>query len=228
MAQCLSTVGRVTASQKEIEWTPTYPAAEGSECVIMVRGATGTALDFMNLDFPYALADAGYGVFAHDFASNSTWGNDTFLTSMASVVSFLQARYSKLHAVGVSMGAVDLLNYMRRNPYVLASASLVAPVVKLDAVHDRNGLLGALIDAAYGSAAAYEVARPERDPWANTAPFTALPIQCFYGVTDETVLPSDVIDFAGTVECPLYTTTGTGHTPAGVPLNILVDFVRRH
>lgn len=218
---CL-TKGRIVANQYEVEW---QPRSATDSVVILVRGYGSDAASWINNTLASQLAMADFAVLSHDFGSNNTWGADTCLTPMDSVVAYAEARWSRVFALAASMGGSDILNWIRRHPQRLKGACIIAGACKLDAIHDRGALAGA-IESAYGGAAAYEAERPNRDPWLYTNVHTRDPLQLWYSGDDGTVIPTDVTEFAtNCLKQPLHQ-GNVGHSFDGVDVNRVVEFFR--
>lgn len=218
------TTARVVAAETEVEWLPRANETEG---VILVRGFLADATFFTKEAVGHQLAEANFHVLSQNFSSGATWGNDTFLARMSTVVAWAEARWTKVHVLAVSMGGCDVLNWVRRNPGRLAGVCLVAPVCKLTALHDRDpGGLGASIESAYGGAAGWVAAQPNRDPFLWTEEHTRDQLQLWYSADDTVVIPSDVTEFASAVNIDPHEQGNVGHTLAGVDLDVVVDFFR--
>jgi pimeloyl-ACP methyl ester carboxylesterase len=186
--------------------------------VVVCHGVGATSADYndtpANRRDLELLADTGCVVVIPDFTGSSgTWGNDTLLARMAEVRTYAAATWdadlTRMALIGDSAGAMDALNYHWRNPSLVAATVGRIPVVAADAVHDRNALLGALIDAAYGDA--WDASKADRDPSAAgpAALIEAIAqnVRVWYSTDDTIVLPADVTSFA--------TATGVRATPIG-------------
>jgi pimeloyl-ACP methyl ester carboxylesterase len=179
----------------------------GGPLVLVCHGAGASALTYgplaqrrdLNL-----LAESGCVVVCADLGGANTWGNDTFLTRVDQVRTWaaanLGADLSRMVMIGRSMGGMGALNYAWRNPTLVKGVVLQAPVVAADALHDRDlAGIGALIDTAYGGGAAWDTAKPNRDPSA-TAPAALIAelkdkYRIWYSTTDAVVLPADIDAF---------------------------------
>lgn len=221
MASFVLSKGRIVASEQEIEFSPRTPT---DKVVILVRGFLADATTWAAQPVVHQLADAGFACLGHDFGSFSTWGNDLFLSRMDSVMAYAEARWAKVYAVAASMGVCDVLNWIRRHPGRLKGATLAAGVCKLGALYDRGGGWDAIINTAYGSAAAFAAERPYRDPFLWSTTHTRDPLQLWYSGNDTLVLPSDVIEFAtNTLKEPLEQ-GNVGHAFTGVDATQVAAF----
>lgn len=216
MTNSTYTHGRIIGGAREVEWR--NPRSPNGEAVLLVRGWGANALYWANQRLPYELVTRGYACAAQDLGGTATWGNNTFLTAMDSVMTYMDARWDKVHVVAVSMGATDVLNWTRRNPGRVGGVALIAPVVQLDAFHDRDGGgLATSIETAYGGAAGYEAALPQRDPMRFAKQiYSGDTIGVWYSSDDTTVVSSEPIGFANDARAMLYGQGAVGHTIDGV------------
>jgi hypothetical protein len=111
---------------------------------------------------------------------------------------------------------MDALNYHWRNPSLVAATVARIPVVAADALHDRNALLGGLIDTAYGSGAAWDTAKADRDPSASgpAALIEAVnqDVQVWYSTDDPIVLVAEVAAFQNATGVRCVPMGAVGHT----------------
>lgn len=170
-------------------------------------------------DFQSVAGGARIPVIASDMGGASTWGIDAVVTSGGAVDDLIAwannpatapdaivtgapvfgTRTDKVALFGESMGCLNALGWAWRNPSKVAAIVLRAPVVALDAFHDRNsGTFGAIIESAYGGLSAYNAALPTHDPMQNLdliRPFGHR-IQLWAGTDDEFIPPAEVQAFA--------------------------------
>lgn len=74
---------------------------------------------------------------------------------------------------------------------------MTVPGTHIDNVHDENRSgLADEIEAAYGSAAAWETAKTTRDPISIATDLTAIPMRLWYSTDDTLCLPAEVTAFA--------------------------------
>jgi len=202
--------GRYVASEGDMTIVAnSYAPSRGGPLVLVCHGAGASALTYAPLaqrrDLNL-LAETGCVVVCADLGGTTTWGNDTFLTRVDQVRTWaaahpdLKADLTRMVMIGRSMGAMGALNYAWRNPSLVKGVALQAPVVAADALHDRDlAGIGALIDTAYGGGAAWDTAKPNRDPSA-TAPAALIAglkdkYRIWYSTTDATVLEADITSF---------------------------------
>lgn len=150
-------------------------------------------------------------VLASDQGGPSTWGIDDVVAPSGAIDDLLDWAHNpassppfrtsntKVALLGESMGCLNALGWAWRNPGKVAAIVLRAPVVALDAFHDRNSaLFGSIIETAYGGLAAYNAALPTHDPMQNLDLIRAFghKIQLWAGTSDELIPPSEVQAFA--------------------------------
>jgi acetyl esterase/lipase len=198
--------GRVHAGEADMVIVPQRWEG-GGPLVVVAHGAGGSPSSYYDpsarrdLDL---LADTGCCVLIADLGGTNTWANDVAQARTAEAIvhggTAWGADTSRVALIGDSMGAMGHLIYFANNPTQIACVVGRIPVVAADALHDRQlGGLGLLIDAAYGSQAAWEAAKATKDPSA-AGPAAILAglaarIRLLYSVDDPTVLPADVASF---------------------------------
>lgn len=154
---------------------------------------------------------------ATDMGGSSTWGNDTAIAACGSTLTYLntatKARTDRVVLVGLSMGALTVLNWARANPSKVAAIGLFLPAVNLADIHDndRSGLASA-IESAYGGAAGYAADGPSHDPANFTSSYTGMPIRIWYSTDDTTAVPSVVTAFGTAVGATLTSMGNVGHS----------------
>ena len=167
------------------------------------------------------LADTGCVVVVPDFTgSGCTWGNDTALARIAEVRTYAAATWdadlTRMGFIADSAGVMDALNYHWRNPSLVKATVARIPVVAADLLHDRNALLGGLIDTAYTNGAGWDAAKANRDPSASgpAALIEAVAdnVRVYYSTDDSIVLPSDVTAFNAATGVRCIPIGAVGHT----------------
>lgn len=169
-----------------------------SHGVIVLHGHNGNA--FQNTVAPsgfgahvQALADAGCLVLAVDAGGGVSFGNAATMTAITSAYTWLTsptgggAKTGKVGLFGWSMGGGAALNWLKRNPTLVAGTWLWAPNTDLDFFHATGGYtpsyatggisLGAYtaeIDTAFGgsyaaNAVGYKI-RDEYTTWTGKGP----------------------------------------------------------
>lgn len=224
MARRSTGTGRYHAD--EIDLTIVANTYAGNGPLVVVCHGAGTTSATYN-DTPAnrrdleLLADTGCVVVVPDFTGSSgTWGNDTLLSRMAEVRTYAAATWDadldRMALIGDSAGAMDALNYHWRNPSLVAATAARIPVVAADALHDRNGLLGGLIDTAYTNEAGWDAAKANRDPSASgpaaLIEAVAQNVRVWYSTDDGIVLPADVTAFSTATGVRAIPLGAVGHT----------------
>lgn len=232
-----------------------YVAGEGHTCVvgryykpdqkvrpaIYFTGGPGDDRDFLTAagsgsQIAPRLAEKGIPVISAAFGGANQWGNDTAQTRIgqawAQIKSQLNPRQDKFIAIGVSKGALAMLNYARNNPANVAAIVGIVPVVNLANFYSDNATAQASIDAAYTDHAGYLAALAAHDPAQNTAAHQsqAIPTKLIYGSADPSVRPADVAAFSAAVGAQAKSVTGTDHATTAPALNAYADvlaFVRQ-
>lgn len=178
----------------------------GGPLVIACHGAGGSPQTYTPLRTRRhleLLAQTGCCVFVGSLGGINTWANDAALTATDNVITYATANWdvdpTRIALVGESMGAMLALNYFWRHLIDIKCAALLIPVVAADALHDRNAVFGALIDAAYGGAPTWEAEVPNRDPSAaaNAASIATVRdrVWIWYSTDDTIVIPADVTSY---------------------------------
>jgi pimeloyl-ACP methyl ester carboxylesterase len=185
----------------------------------------------------WAIANAGLPLLATDLGGTATWGNDTAQARASDAKTALQgavggAKAGKVAAIGVSMGGLSSLNWIRANPALVSALALVCPVVDLGYEHDNNvNGYAASIEAAYGGAAGYAAAVAAHDPTQNAAAIAALgiPIQMWRASNDAIAVTARQDAFAQAAGIPVVDLGAIGHTVnAGVPWDSVADWLAQH
>lgn len=162
---------------------------------------------------------------AADLGGAATWGNDLALDALDALVDHMASTYSTRSTVvafyGLSMGALLALNYAMRDPSKVAALALVAPVVSLEGIHDRdpNGA-AASIETAYTNEAGYLAALPTHDPSTAANLVTlgqlAARTRLWYSTDDTVVDPSEVLTYAGATGATLDSMGAIGHASTAI------------
>lgn len=160
------------------------PGGNGSETTWQAGDATTP--DNANLVL-HRLVQDSYSFRIITMHTDWDWGNSTVTTRMNDA--FAQAAnynfsLSRIHIVAASMGTVCALNYAKAHPSLIASLSLMLPVVDLDDIEANNRV------GQYGfpqPSTAYGGTIPDAsNPIENAASFTSFPIG-MWGTTDDTI-----------------------------------------
>lgn len=162
---------------------------------------------------------------AADVGGTATWGNDTAITAVDTLVAHMGSTWNTsttgVAFYGVSMGALLALNWALRNPTKIVALALVAPVVSLEGIHDRDPSgAAASIETAYTNEAGYLAALATHDPStaANLVALKALAprTRLWYSTDDTTVVASEVLAYAAATGCALDSMGAVGHASTTV------------
>lgn len=150
-----------------------------------------------------AMAEAGYLVIATDTGTpaSASWSNDSAHTAINDAITLGQtvfgAKAGKVILMGTSMGGGCALSFTGRNPTKVAACIAIEPIVNLNTMlatfTDINtAYSGGYTDATYG---ANHNPRYQADHGA----FAGIPLQVWYGDSDTTATPTDVLAFRDAV-----------------------------
>jgi len=176
--------------------------------VVMIHGGgAGESGSFQFQDqrfskITYGLAQAGFRVFEPALPTSPVagCGNAAAVTALTNLRSWLITNYGyrsnvRVGYVGLSVGMVEALVWSWNNPTLFAGIAGVVGATDLDSLHDRNalGVMAANIEAAYGGLAAWDAAKPTRDPHVNAALIRPLGdrIRIWFSTDDPVVLPAE-------------------------------------
>ena len=212
------------------------------------HGATGSIVGPVAATFAYyqhvtALVHTGrYLVCGIDAAGGVAWSNDSALTAMTNARAWLRTLTNspvKIGLMSYSMGGLLALNWIKRNPTLVAGAQMFAPVTDLDWAHGANPGYGILapgswageIETAFGTnAAGYAAATAGYRVMDEPASWRGIcPIKIAHGASDAAVPPAASAQFVSLVNDPQVTlrpnTTGHHTTVFGsVPVDETVRF----
>jgi Alpha/beta hydrolase family len=175
---------------------------------------------------------ARWPVIAADLGGTSTFGNDTFIDRCAEARTFLEASIGAdsdggLFLVGASMGTT-ICNYARQHLADVKAIALLLGPPDFEAARATNRQsLQAPIEAAYGNNAGWQAARPTHNPLEFADELAGIPIKCWYGDVDTTVLPSEVEAFAAASGAELREVPGE-HATAVIPTDEVLAFLAAH
>lgn len=204
--------------------------------IVVCHGAGNTSVTYADtpgnrrdLEF---LADRGCVVVIPDFTgANGTWGNDAALTRIGEIRTYAAATWgadlNRMGFIADSAGTMDALNYHWRNPSHIKCTAARIPVVAADALHDRNVLLGNLINSAYTNEAGWDAAKANRDPSAS-APAALIEafaddVRIWYSTDDTIVLPADVTTFTNLTGVRAIPLGAIGHDQAVLSAAVHAD-----
>lgn len=218
-------------------WERTYKPDSTKRPIIWCHQHTGSAASTMppahSVYGIEALAAAGHPVIAADLGGGSTWGSDASLARLTDafnyIVAQMGAKSDKALLWGGSMGTLTALLWAKANPTKVAALAAALPVVNLQDVHDNRSFGGTVystvIEAAYGSAANYNAALPNKNPAASPGSFTNIPMKFWYSDDDPVAVPSEVASFASATGAAKASYGAQGHTFNGLKLGDVRDFL---
>lgn len=125
----------------------------------------------------------------------NTWGNATGVSRVGAARSYLVNTWgcTSVGLVGVSMGALNLLNYWKANPALVAFMALVEPAIDINDVYSAATNTQTSINAAYPAAYNNATHGPTSNPgvWIQTAvPSTTTPMKLWTASDDPTARPA--------------------------------------
>jgi len=187
-------------------------------------------------DLLAAIADSGFPIIAPDLGGPShTWGNDLAVQRIGQARAYLQGRWGAapgpVFLLGVSMGALDMLNYARHQRTSVAGLVAILPVTDLDQLRALGADdLQTNIDRAWGVAYP-DPLPPAANPARHTEELRGVPYLAFYA-SDDPLLPGpSVSGFAAAVGGRAIDLGHFGHTQAligEVPVPEVVAFLRQN
>lgn len=229
----------------------TYQATRRSIVIPPGHGNGGRGYQPPNTGFEFAraLAEAGFAVYTIDAGGVATWGGPAMQTALGNAVNHMLSLFggTKVGLLGYSMGGLGTLNYIKRNPTLVAGAYFLEPVTDLDWVHSTAGytppydISGVGVVQAVWNTEAETAYSATSATWATQSAgyrvhdepqtFRGLCPMTFAHATDDTVVPSNAtVAFVqavnwSTVTLRAGTLTGN-HTGifTTLPAHELVDF----
>jgi pimeloyl-ACP methyl ester carboxylesterase len=163
------------------------------------------------------------------------WSNDTALARMDSAWTYFKALSGvaddTVHLLGISMGALLVLNWARANLSKVASMCLVNPVIDLVDIHDRNIFgFGTEMDGVYGGSGGFATAAPTHSPALNAAAYEPIAdrIRAYYGTTDPVVLQATVTDFCEASGAEAVSLGAVGHSAGALTPRDVAKFFALH
>jgi pimeloyl-ACP methyl ester carboxylesterase len=208
----------------------------GGVPVILCHGVLATATQFQNategLVGRYAADNHEVTLASGDLGGASTWGNDTSIAAVTSLVTYLGSNYgtstSRVALYGTSMGALTALNWAIRNTSKVVAVGLTAPAVSLQGIHDRDpSNLAAAIDTAYTNNAGYLAALatdPSHDPSSTNettrraARLLGPRTRIWYSTDDPVIAAAEPLAYAGFTGCAIDSMGAIGHTASEAAL----------
>lgn len=235
-------VGEYHTGEGHLLLAPTRWRRDGGTVgVIYLHGATQTELQMIDgtlvgiRTICFAIAAAGWPVLGI-YAAGDTWGNDTAKARILEGITFLQglgARPGPVALLGASMGGCNAVSFTGTNPSAVCCAVGLVPVSDLEDMraNNRGGLAGS-VDAAYGGAYNNATHGLDHNPTvlAANGDLDTVPYACWYGATDDIVIPSTVTGAVANMALGTATSVVGDHNTslANIPPADVVSFLREH
>lgn len=186
-------VGRYRASEKDLQvYSKGARPGNAARVILALHGSGGDALQFNLNQNPgghvQALADAGFYVVSIDAGGSTTWGNDTAMQAITDAYNYAIASLgsgAKVGILGWSMGGMNALNWLKRNPAKVSRMLLGAPASDLGAEH-ADATFTAAIDTAYANN--YAVNSVGHDPILEPVTFRGLARTKIYHAQDDATI----------------------------------------
>lgn len=179
-----------------------------------------------------APAEVGIPTISGDYGGQ-LWGNDTAIGRLDEAWAYLQSKgavSSQVFLLGISMGALLVLNWARLNLSKVRAICLLTPGIDLANIHDVTRLdLTAEIDAAYGGSAGYMAALPTHSPSQYAAALAGgPPIRSYYSTDDPSITPQTVLDFSAASGGEAISLGAVGHSAGALVRSEVADFFQHH
>lgn len=218
-----------TTDQHVVIFDRMYKPDGTKRAVVWSHSAGGDATEPIlpvNNTLPHLQAIASFGLPIICVDAKSTgadapakhWGNDFAQSRVTDAIAWLRTQYGASTTLdpillGVSMGGLLSLNYMRAN--AVKAVGVFYPATSLQAIHDGTG--GASNGAtttenAYGGAAGFTSSVVAHDPAQNTAAYANKTLKMWYSDTDTVVGSANQTAFANAIPTIQKTLVpGAGH-----------------
>lgn len=215
---------------------------DGRRLVLCLHGRGGDSTQFNGAFYLLhqhlmALVAAGYTCLSISAGGPFTWGNDAAMAAISSAVAWAQgsaagaphrpgAAGGKIAVMGWSMGGLNALNWVKRNPSLVSSLWCWAPALNLG--YFRG--VYAEVNTAYGGAGSYPANAAGHDPYIEPNAYQlGLPIRIGHATDDPTVPFAHSNAFVSNVARSYVTLRPTatgGHNPfATIPTSEVVSFI---
>lgn len=215
------------------------PQSDPAALVLLGHGSNGDSIysqaEEPVLDSTRLLADSRYVVAVGDLGSTTHWGNDTAVTRVGQLKSFVQgssvlpvqAKAGGVFIFAKSMGTLAALNFARANPTLVKAIASVWPCIDLNDMYVNNrGGFASEISTVYGGAPP-----SSKNPAANTSELAGIPI-LLMPTSGDTVTPKAQSDALKTALPSTVTVTqiGTGDhgTQTSFSMADVISFFASH
>lgn len=168
-----------SSSEQVYVFEPTGWKRNGSRrAIIACHAAGGTAASAGGYDGHLLAQMTGCLVMYPDLSTGHSWGNAASVTKVGdhwtTAKNSFGAKTDKVILFGGSMGGCTAVVWAGQNPASVAAIGLVIPVLNtLDIRNNNRGGHAANINAAFGSAAAFDTAEPTQNPFRHFATLTS-------------------------------------------------------
>lgn len=219
-------VGRIQATETDQVWIPTARRGSDKYGVVLLHGATAPNqfadhTRWGSARIPARLAEAGIPCIAGQMGGD-TYANDTALARVDAAITQLATLAdipsSKVHLIGVSMGAAVGVRYAATNPTKVASFTGIIPLSSIINTYTNNVAgLRAAIGTAWG--VTYPTELPvgaDLVTLAATVSAAEIPSRLYYSDPDTSVPVADVTALGTALGATIVAGTALGHTEAGI------------
>lgn len=218
-------LSRIQAAETDQVWIPTARRDADKYGVVLLHGATAPNqyadhTRWGSATLPARLAAAGIPCIAGQMGGD-TFANDTALARIDAAITQLstlaEIPSSKVHLIGVSMGAAAGVRYASTYPSKVASFTGIIPLSSIINTYTNDVAgLRASIGTAWG--VTYPTALPAgADLVTLSAAMTAIPSRLYYSDPDTSVPVADVTALGTAMGADVVSLgTALGHTEAGI------------
>lgn len=227
-------VGEITAGENHTLIRPRLGGV-GKRAVIYSHGANRPALDGVSpgyADIPRYIGEF-YPTIYPDMGGLYNWGNDTAISRLSAVRTFMGNKgyaIDKVVLTAGSMGAAAVCNWARQNLSLVACLALFVPSVDIEDIraNNRSGTQAG-IEAAYINNAGWQTARPTHNPVEYAAQLASIPTRIWYSTDDPIVMPSTVAAFAAAHGNATVTSLGAiGHDVSSLNYADMMTWLRKY
>lgn len=201
-------VGNVRSGETDSLFTPIKKRPAGKYGVVLLHGSGApqqyTAVQsWASVALAARIASAGIPCVSATM-SGQAFGNDNAMTDITSAIDYMGAQLgtptSKVHLIGISMGAYTGLRYAVNNTAKVASFTGIIPLCDLNYIYQNNiAGLRPQIETAWG--VTYPAALPSGAIISSSAAALngAVPSQLFYSTADALIPTSQVTTMGATI-----------------------------
>lgn len=228
----LSSSGLIVSGEKETIVGPTQDRRNGTKtAVVYCHGAGGneTAITNAALTGQHKVAKAlrEHWPIINPVFGGEHWGSPLSVTRAETARSYMQttlgAKSPKIILVGVSMGALQAMNYLKAYPANVAAVLLFIPMT--DQTWIGNSVFVSIRNTAYGTyvAATHD---PTSDPSTYVSLLPEVPVRAYYAPNDGLALPSYILNMEAKMPSYKAISVGNlGHSEAAIAAVDVVEMV---